>query len=206
MLGRGGGPFLPRPYWHKMGVKCDAVLLPQPYSRLFAGIWSWRSSSPLSSVDMGRVGQGVEVVGSWRLVVNSRPLHYLIKFSSDWRWRLFYCRTPMSPHLWEKQSSTTCSYKQGIETCVLFGPSYTTPAGESDCCHLLLPAEAWKISSLFCPADNTQLGSPTFFCRAGNRVLVSCLPSSADITGWENWSPAACFCKIGEWDSGQLPT
>ena len=36
----------------------------------------------------------------------------------------------------------------GVEFCVLFGPSYTSPVGESDCYHLLPPGEAQKISSI----------------------------------------------------------
>lgn len=68
MLGRSGGSFPSRPYWHKMGVKCCAVLLHIASFRLFDAIGSWKFSSPLNSVDMGegRVRMEVEdVVNMW---------------------------------------------------------------------------------------------------------------------------------------------
>lgn len=85
------------------------------------------------------------------------------------------CGTPLTLCWWDKWS-TTCFCKQGIKINVLFGPSYTTAGDESDCCHLLPPGEGWKISSLLCPIDNTQLGngSLTCFCKAGNGRLAVC--------------------------------
>lgn len=53
---------------------------------------------------------------------------------------------------------------------------YQKKLGRSAPCSALLTIPSWEAPHLSAELD---------------RVLVSCLLSSADITGWENWNPAA---------------
>lgn len=174
-----------------MWAECCVFLLLTVSFSVFAAIWRWRFSISLGSDNTeDRVGVWEE----WCLVVNILPLRCLVV-------GFHQC------YLGGRIAALPASTNKRLRS-VPFGPCYTNPVGELDCCHLLPLEEVCIVNSFLCTVNNIQLWNRSSICsyKTGDGRLVVCsVLLSPQFFQWENWSSAPCLCKIACWERRSAP-